>query len=65
MIRYEDVKDDLKKHSRETPDIDISNRELRDWLLLRVLHSIAADLDTIAYAARELTKLPRKRGPKK
>jgi hypothetical protein len=62
-MKYSDVKDDLDKehisgNKKLYVDSGITEFEYR---LLRVLNAIAGELDSIAYAARCLTKVPQGR----
>jgi hypothetical protein len=69
VINYSDVKDDLKQlenyvdQSNAKPPYMLLRDDFFRLLQLRVLHSIAADLDTLAFCARE--NLKRSAGKKK
>lgn len=58
MINYAAIKNDLAGWPSKIGEEPASYPSvgMRDILLLRVLHSIAADLDTLAFCARENLK---------
>ena len=55
-MKYADIKDNLKNFLGD----EKGEMYKWQWEMLCILHAIAGELDSIAYAARLLTKKPRR-----
>jgi hypothetical protein len=64
-VKYADVKDDINKLPEKITLANLDANNQFCVLLLRVLHAIAGELDSLSYAARKLSDQKKGRGRKR